>query len=420
MGEVSLRAALSLLIAAAAARAPAAAADPPSAGSNGKDTVQTDRTDVTGLPLVGGDSDIGIGFGETSAITRHEARADPYRWRLESSALITFKPGDARLTVPYQDYFLVFTLPEAVRGLRLEARPSFTAETTQRYSGLGNASPPPDPERAPTHDVGYFEYGRVHPTMALRARLALPEHLHLLVGVSYTQNWIDERAQSQLADDRRSGSPTVRRLLGDTQDHGVALFDYALLYDTRDDETITRSGQYHQAKIRLSPGGTRDLPYRYGQANLTLRAYASPTERITLAARVVGDWQFGDLPFYELARYEDTYALGGVNGVRGVPGQRYSGKIKIFSNLEARARVVSFHLFQKVFVLGGAAFFDAGRLWAEAAPHPELDGTGVGLKYGVGGGARLEHGNDFVARLDVAWSPDARPIGAYFGAGEIF
>jgi hypothetical protein len=33
---------------------------------------------------------------------------------------------------------------------------------------------------------------------------------------------------------------------------------------------------------------------------------------------------------------------------------------------------------------------------------------------------RVQEGQTFVVRLDLAWSPDATPIGAYFAAGEIF
>jgi hypothetical protein len=51
---------------------------------------------------------------------------------------------------------------------------------------------------------------------------------------------------------------------------------------------------------------------------------------VTLALRVVGDLLFADVPFYELSRAVDTYATGGSNGVRGVPAQRYYGKVKVF------------------------------------------------------------------------------------------
>ena len=44
----------------------------------------------------------------------------------------------------------------------------------------------------------------------------------------------------------------------------------------------------------------------------------------------------------------------------------------------------------------------------------------MGLHYGAGGGLRLQSGSAFVLRADVAWSPDASPIGGYFSSGQMF
>ena len=129
----------------------------------------------------------------------------------------------------------------------------------------------------------------------------------------------------------------------------------------------------------------------------------------------------GSPPFYELARFGDTDAIGGGNGVRGVPAQRYYGKVKVLGNFELRATPLAFRLWSKPFNLGVAVFVDAGRVWTElGSAHPELDGTGLGIKYGIGGGLRLQQGRTFLVRLDIAWSPDADPIGAYFGTGHVF
>jgi len=53
-------------------------------------------------------------------------------------------------------------------------------------------------------------------------------------------------------------------------------------------------------------------------------------------------------------------------------------------------------------------------------PRPEIDGTGLALHHGIGAGVRLQQGQAFVVRADVAWSPDVRPVGAYIVADEIF
>jgi hypothetical protein len=106
--------------------------------------------------------------------------------------------------------------------------------------------------------------------------------------------------------------------------------------------------------------------------------------------------------------------------VRGVPGDRYHGKRKLFGNLEARAAVWRFTVGASRYTLGVTGFVDGGRLWADLRSAPELDGSGVGLKYGAGAGLRLRKGETFVLRVDAAWSPDARPLGFYFLAGHLF
>jgi hemolysin activation/secretion protein len=154
---------------------------------------------------------------------------------------------------------------------------------------------------------------------------------------------------------------------------------------------------------------------------LNLRGFVPLSRpRLTLALRAVGDWMFGNAPFYELARFDDTFAIGGTTGVRGVPAQRYYGKLKAFANVEVRAELFTFRAFGKPVAFALVPFFDAGRLWADSTPQPELDGRGVGLKYGTGGGVRLQSGAAFVIRADVAWSPDATPISGYFSAGQMF
>lgn len=371
------------------------------------------------IPLVGGDTDVGVGVGVLSTLARVAPGYEPYVWAVELAGFASAKWDEGKVINPYQDYAVQVTMPHLAGGrLRLEIRPSYTKETTQRFYGLGNASP------APEDDVAARDfYGRTHPTLWVRARYRIWDHLHLGAGTSYTQNWLVIGPESTLGQQMVSDDPTLRRLLPVQRRHGVLLLEGLLLYDTRDSETVPERGQMHQARLRISPALAGDaLPYGYQQLNLSARFYVPlmATRRLVFAARVVGDLQFDHPPFYELARYDDTFALGGLNGVRGVPGQRYYGKIKVFANFELRSKIVDFTLFGKELTLGAALFFDAGRAWADWGHHPELDGRGLGLKFGTGGGVRLQQGKTFVVRGDIAWSPDARPLGGYVGAGHTF
>lgn len=346
------------------------------------------------------------------------ARA-PYRWRIENGAFVTFKRREG-LIVPYQDYYLLVTIPDVGSSgrLRLDLRGSYSKETTLKYFGIGNASPDPPPG-TPVADT---EYGWTRPMLSARARIALTSHLLLQLGGVYVHSSLSIPENSLLAINRASGTPTVRELLNTPTSFSLALVEAGVEYDSRDSDIVTRRGMYHGAQARLSPAIDGRLPDPYAELFASARFYFTPLPRwLTIATRLVGDLLLGSPPFYELARYGDTDAIGGGTGVRGVPAQRYYGKVKVFGNFELRSDPLAFRLWGKAFNLGGAVFLDAGRGWTELGrAHPELDGTGLGIKYGIGGGLRLQQGKTFVVRLDVAWSPDANPIGAYFGTGHVF
>ena len=377
------------------------------------------------LPVAGGTTDIGIGGGYFAGLARVEQGFDPYIWNIESAGLVTFKLlGGGKVVLPYQDDYVQLTIPRLFgRPLRLEVRSEYSWETTLGYYGLGNASP------APTASAStYNQYGRLHPEILIDARWRVVDHLAAMAGVGFSQSWLQIRQDSKLESDLQTGSPEVKHLLGSVDTAGVATAIGGLQWDTRDNEVSSHSGSYDTAGLRISPGGLKESPYRYAEMTAITRVFVPIVgPHVVLAMRLVGDVLVGQPPFYELSRFEDayaTYALGGQNGVRGVPGQRYYGKIKVLGNLEVRTELASFRALGKHMLFGVVGFADGGRVWADTSPHPELDGNGLGLKYGVGGGLRLQSGSSFVLRADVAWSPDAEalgsPVGGYFAAGQMF
>ncbi len=380
-------------------------------------------TDVTVFPYGGADTDVGIGVGVIGSVARLTPDHDPYLWRVESVSLVTFKTKP-ELEFPYIDSYLLLSLPHAVKKrLGLEFRFSYTRELALKYYGLGNASEVPANLEL---DDSYFEYGREHPTFRLRSESRFFGGALLIVGFAYTHNWITIPPNTKLADDRATGSPAVKRALEPAGEHGVAEFTYGLGWDDRDNRVSATSGHFHTASIVLAPGGVPAVPQMWARLDGTLRFFVPLVrKRLTLAIRGLGDLLLGDPPFYELPRTDESNAIGGAKGVRGIPAQRYYGKVKVFTNLELRSRLVEFTLLGQRNALGAVAFADGGRLWSDLPGNPELDnelwaGDGLGLKYGLGGGLRLYGGTTFVVRADVAWSPDARPVGAYLGAGEAF
>ena len=376
------------------------------------------------VPVGGGTSDIGIGGGYFLGLARMAPGHVPYAWNVESAGFVTFAKDPAGgIIVPYQDDYITFTVPRFLRSpMELEIRPEFSWESTLGYYGLGNASSAVVP---PGRNANYFEYGRLHPEVYVQLRSPLVDHVIARGGIRYTRSWLQVRADSKLAEDLRSGSPAVKALLGSTAPNGVALFGYGIQFDNRDNVTSSHRGTFDSFDLQVSPGGASWQPYRYLEATADLRVFVSlGTPRIVLAGRLASDLLVGDPPFYELARFENTYAIGGLNGVRGVPAERYYGKVKVLGNAELRTEIITFHAFGKPVTFGLTGFFDGGRVWADTSPRPELDGRGPnpigGLKYGVGAGVRFQSGSAFVLRGDVAWSPDAMPLGGYVAAGQMF
>ncbi|MFO7178840.1 MAG: BamA/TamA family outer membrane protein [Pseudomonadota bacterium] len=381
---------------------------------------KTRRTELTVVPFVGGSSDIGFGGGYVAGLVRLAPHHHPYVYRIESAGTITFDPSRASddPAIPYVDQYVSWTLPNLAHGrIRLDLRLSYTREATLKYYGIGNASTVPS-GRDPAES--HFEHARDHPTLGV-----LAEHRRgpviLRWGASYTQNWLQIREGTKLAEDMQSGPPEVRALLGPDGAHGVPEFSFGIGWDTRDDETTPLEGTYHTLRVDLSPGALGAPAHRYGRLDFAARGYRTVLPgRLTLAARFVTDALFGNPPFYELARFDDTTAFGGPKGVRGIPAQRYYGMLKLFGNFEVRSRLFDFVAFSKPYRFGIVLFTDVGRVFADYERNADLDGPGLGLKYGLGVGPRLASGRAFVVRFDVAWSPEARPLTAYLLAGHAF
>ncbi len=381
------------------------------------DATKPRRAEFGAFPLAGGDSDHGFGVGGFGSYAKPNPKAPPYDWSLEAGGFITFRPVNGELTHPYQDLYMLYRNLALWQGKgRLEARVAWTKEGALNFFGIGNASEAPESETLQQN-----RYQRTHPEGHVRLRYQLYGPWSLEVGQTYAHNALRIGPETRLAAAFLAPPEGFESAFKTQRPHDVARSEVMFVFDTRDNELAPTRGQFFTFQTRVSPKIGNRLPFGYQQLNLTGRTFHTLIpKRLVFAGRVVGDLLLGDPPFYELARFEETNAMGGVKGLRGVLAQRYHGKVKLFGNLELRARLFDFRLFKKEFTLGAVSFFDSGRVWSDLSPRRELDGSGIGLKYGVGGGLRLLQGTTFVVRADFAWSPDARPLGAYITAGHIF
>ena len=98
----------------------------------------------------------------------------------------------------------------------------------------------------------------------------------------------------------------------------------------------------------------------------------------------------------------------------------------MYGNVQLRGMFVKFHLLKQKVTLGADALFDTGRSWVDYTFRSPLDGSGLGLKYGVGGGIYVLWGQAAMFRIDAAYSPDAAaenpsfPLGLYVADGVMF
>jgi outer membrane protein assembly factor BamA len=379
------------------------------------------ETEFTIVPFVGGNSDMGFGGGYIASLARVDPELEPYLYRIETAGTLTVgKDETGGWRVPYTDVYLLVSFPNLVKDrIGLDLRVSYTLESNLKYYGLGNAS---------SIDAGldpsdtFFEHARTHPTLRATFEYRV-KPFAVTLGASYTQNWFEVPDGTRLANDIASPDPRVRELVGGAETHGAPKVALGVAWDTRDDETSPVRGLYITERLEVTPTTLGAVDYRFARLDTAVHVFVplvARDRRLVFAARVANDLLFGDAPFYELPRYEDTFAIGGAKGVRGVPGQRYYGKVKVLSNFELRSELFSAQILGDERRFGIVGFADVGRLWADYRHDPELDGTGLGLKYGLGGGLRVASGQAFVLRVDVAWSPDANPIGGYLLAGHIF
>jgi hypothetical protein len=380
-----------------------------------------DRHEFSLLPAVTADSDRGYGFGFLAILARFARGYAPFRWRLNLLVYMTAKPApDGAVELPYHDHHVKLELPGLLEGrLRLDLGLAFGRFITSGYYGLGNAAPPGRGGRD-------HQYDRIYPHLEARARFRFTEHLQLLGAASFTYNWINPYAGSKLERDLQSGDAQLLGLLRGTQRHAAPELTLGLLWDSRDHEYAPSRGMLHELAWRQSPGWGEGSEVAFGGLTLAARAYHPLLgDRLVLAWRVLADLLVGRPPFYELALHGGLHPAEGIGGgkaVRGVPLHRYHGKIKLLGNLELRARLIPLTLFSQRFYLGAVAFADAGRSWVDydRLLQERFDGTGVGLKVGLGGGVRIQWGETVMIRIDLAWSPDAEPVGAYFDLNHVF
>jgi hypothetical protein len=399
------------------------------------DDFVTPRYELAGLPLIGGNSDVGLQVGGAVTLVRFEHGARPYAWKMDLVVRESVTGAGSLGSVFAQQYYVwEWDVPDLLGGkLRLTPAVYYQRAIDQGYFGLGNAS---SASPAAASSPQFFQYLDRELKVRELARIKLGAGFDLAVVSMFRGESPSAYPGSLLARDAATktgdGTPLLRGIAAgaSSSDTGIGMLGAGLIYDTRDNEIFPRSGAFHQIGFRAVGGLPLDRGVDYGGFDSNL-VWMVPLlrRRVVLATRLVVDLEVGNVPFYDLYKggaFQVDNMIGGGNAVRGVPSGRYLGQIKAMGNLELRSLPVEFHFLHQGFHLGGDAFFDAGRVWLDYSFHSPLDGSGLGLKWGVGGGLYALWGQAALFRVDVAYSPDQAafntrfPVAIYVDEGVMF
>lgn len=391
------------------------------------------------LPAINFDSDIGFGFGALGVLAKFEEGCEPYSWRLQALLFAAAKTdATGKLGVPFHKDVVQIDVPQFLDpSLRLFAAAEFRKFSNAAFYGLGNRS-----ERRTFTDAEleadeaarrFHRFDHTIPSLTANLRWEVFGDLELIGGAilsfSRVRTFGGSLLESQLArrgDGTADGDVLADLLLGD-EDHLLGLVNLGLLYDSRDHEFTPTSGVFSEVAMRLSPGLMKRLRYAgfYGSAAGFVPILGS---HLVGAARVATDIMVGNVPFYEQARFGvlwPKYGPGGGDSLRGELLQRYYGKIRVLGNFELRGMLPSWRIGSSFIRLGGIAFVDTGRVWADfqsrTVDGASLDGDRLfDLAVGLGGGLRVQWGETFIIRADYAVSATEGTSGLYIDVGQVF
>jgi hypothetical protein len=410
-------------------RAPLHPHDTPHPPSRDATDYVTRRFEPAGFPLIGGDSDIGLEMGAVGTLSYFADGVKPYRWNMDLLAAISVKQGPSGVEIAQQQYLWNWDVPGLDGGkLRLNPEVSYSHTINYGYFGLGNASSPGVPT-ANTNPGRYHEWIESIAQVRSSARYRLVGPLSAQLAVQYLFVDPESYAASLLATNETQRQASGQPLLYGTSQLSLPSLAAGFVYDTRDSEIFPHRGMLHEVGVRGEEGLPTSGGVHYLEAGAILRGYVPLGDTFVLAGRLVLNAQVGNVPFYDLFQagpFDQKEMPGGSAGVRGVPVGRYLGPLKAIGNVELRAMWLRFGVLGQKFTLGNTVFFDTGRVWSDYSFHSSLDGSGVGLKYGVGGGIYVLWGQAAMLRIEAAYSPDAvaenptLPLGIYVEDGIMF
>lgn len=386
------------------------------------------RTEVGGIPVVAYDTDRGLLVGALINLARFEPARAPFAYRVELLLAASFKRAGGGVEVPLHDDSLLVDVPGLLGGLlRVIGRVSFQSYRDAPWYGPGG-----DSVEVSSIDDRYHAYRRVYPGASLNTRWRLAGSVDLLVGAQVEASRVTAATDSllgrQIAVAEAGTGPdaaVLRGVVRGADPHALAKLRLGLLHDTRDDEFQPTRGLLVEVATRVAPA-----PWSLRHLGLFASAAGfAPLVggRLVLAGRLFADALVGRPPFYALAEAGVATPLetsGGASTVRGVPLQRFAGKLKLVANGELRGEIGRLSVGAQRLRVAALGFVDAARTLADwrdvSLDGRDVDGGWTRVALGLGAGARVAWGATLVIRADAGASPTEGTTGVYIGVGHVF
>jgi outer membrane protein assembly factor BamA len=303
--------------------------------------------------LAGFSSEDGPGFGLRLAVYTYDGVTIPYRNSTSIQAFFTTKGKWAHS-------FLV-DYPQIRPGHRLEFEARYDREDRANYFGSL------DDSQINTYSRNEQTFRQQDPYLSVRWIRDLFKPWRLQLGL---------RAGKTFIDPHESSGTILQGLapLGDTGG-GLAQFNAALRYDTRDNYNNATQGYLTEVRVEHGLGG--GTSFNGGTFDFQHRYFSQPLHGLVFAHRASATYTYGDVPFFEQPK------LGSSKTLRGLSADRFRGEARILFNTELRWLGLSLSRKHKVY--GGLNLFgDVGQIY-DRSDAPSLTQWNVG----VGIGARL-------------------------------
>lgn len=294
--------------------------------------------------------------------------------------------------------FLVgrFKAPGLADGWRLYGEAGATRENRFGYFGLGN-----DTEESDDSSNEWFDRmrrSRIYGRVDLSRRIA--GNFHVAAGASFTHSSFGSLpGDSHFLNDHFPIPPCIPEQECDRVGEDPGDDDFAgriaLVFDSRDNETVPARGVLAEVGAEVGSGGEGYAGY-YGQVS----GFVSPYEGAVIAGRFLARGIAAEANLdarYTLYAWERSVPLlGGPESHRSFVYGRYTGRKALVANVEYRQDILNFGDFGAISAIG---FIDAGRV-------KELDTESDALHVGGGGALAIRILRSTVLQLNFAGGPD--------------